>query len=308
MKRLLTILAALAIMLSLCGCEMLSFKPDRYFLRSGREAPYKDGIYMFSDNMLGFLDLDSLEFRPLCYIQNCDHTNPQLCPSLTYPEASSVFVLDDKLYILTPGEDKGICLYRLHPDGSSKEQISIIADSSYPGDVLIDGSIVYLCADNCLYSIDVISWERITLLKAESSICLTGEYSNILYLKADDCYVAYNIAEDSFEPINEDVLFADDGGVVVKNSDNTLSVATDEYDITVMANHFTQEFTPSILLNGYLLDPANGLAYDIDSCETVTIPVCRLVAYYHGRYIVCDSNNLYRSLSPEEFFTGNNTV
>ncbi len=314
---------------SLGSCTLFeNTDTDLFFNPLSSEAHYKDGIFKFVDGKLGFFDLDSLEFQPLCDIEGCTHEDRSACNALGVYDDCSIFVDGDKLYRLETVcgesyEDRRIDLYSCDVSGANKTYICSVEGLGFARVAHVKSGTVYFTANEIekggkniayLCLVRLTTGKCIRLLKMDdgldNSLISNGVYADTLYLtyrRNDDGYTKnhrYGLLTGKLSDSDYDVLHADSHSLVIRNSNGSIRVLSKKYDSSVYEGRITDTANkPPVVVNKHLIFSDDGVAYDLDSGRVMDTHQCSLIAYYHGRYIVRESDGSFNSLSFEEFFT-----
>ncbi len=331
MKRILIAFTCLTLLLSLTACAEQSYETDYNFYLNPFEAPYKDGIFKLQEGLLGFFDLESLEFQPLCNAEGCTHTDFSRCNALCHSGLhTSVFVDGDNLYTLeTVRDDAAVPLtpsfhtYLVLRDmsGESTEVIASLEGIGYSSAVYVKNSVAYFSAKsydkttpeaNQLYSLDLATGELECIMAADkgvySSISLLGTYGDKLYMTCicdgGAISLAYDFAEGTVEEYPKRVWRAYNDIMILMDGDKSIEVITPKNRVEISNPEITGHtwFSP-VVVNNYMISSGSGVAYDLDTHEVKDTHQCTLLAYYNGRYIVRELDGSYLSMSPDEFFT-----
>lgn len=91
------LILAYAFLISSCVADFHG-ETEYYDVIDSRNVPYKDGMFMVVNNLLCFLDFDTMESLPVCYKPNCTHLNENECPAVKQSPFNTFFVYCDKLY------------------------------------------------------------------------------------------------------------------------------------------------------------------------------------------------------------------
>ncbi len=332
MKRIPIIFICLTLLLSLTACVRQSAETSYYFYLNPFEAPYKDGIFKLQEGMLGFFDLESLEFQPLCNVEGCTHTDLSSCNALCQSGLhTSVFVDGDSLYTLeTVQSDAAVPLnpafrtYLVLRDmsGGGKEVIASLEDVGYTSAVYVKNSVAYFSAESHdgkapfeaahLYSVDLKTGEFECIFDADkgayNSISLLGTYGDKLYMTCTcdggAIGLAYDFAAGTVKEHAEKVWRVYSDIMILMDDDKSTEIITPKKRVEIsdpeIINHTW--FSP-VVVNNYMISSGSGVAYDLDTCEIKDTHQCTLLAYYNGRYIVRELDGSYLSMSPDEFFT-----
>jgi|GEM_PF-2255732 hypothetical protein len=159
MKRILTFIICICLVLSLCSCteKGKSKGLDRPNIISFYDNVYDIGeFYMDFQDRICFGDLNSFVSLPICSKPNCLHDSPD-CGAVGLPMTAVIIYYEDSLYYFLDtivqkkgGENEYNCeLYKCGLNGENRKKINTLpagfsADS--PEAIILDGSTVYFIA------------------------------------------------------------------------------------------------------------------------------------------------------------------
>lgn len=295
MKRIISVVLLIGIILSLCACadeskrvtdsqDPLDYNTDFQYYYSNINGfnssitKSDTGYYMFlpDSRFLYFIDRETLEATPLCSRVNCTHRDKKICQAYFNTFIANDFgnrlqYNNDMLYMLLRNEDEfgnffGTSLYNVSPDGAQRNELVTFDKDGFEHWLIHRGYFYYIDCEYSENAYDYSTYDKFCIyrlsldnLKAKPQLLFDSkDYSE--HISGSSGLSAYgDYLFTVIEPITEEEIKRAE-----KKKEAAVSYKTDYYTIntnTLSVNHIENSdgevVAPTFYNNGLLYATIN---------------------------------------------------